>query len=127
MVPEPVEGVFRLMSALYTSAPVPGHQEVEVYPGLVQPTLQRFHPTSQCAPRLEIASNGEPNAASGIPVFLGPRQRHAHVDDLEGQAANVPVGLKYPGQKVRELLFPIADKGVGQPDRPDLALAQVFE
>src|SRR5829696_2042608 len=105
---------------------MPGNQKIEPYLGPVETSLQHLHPVPERTPRLEVAGDGEPDAI-GPSRFPRPREWYAHAHHLEGHSADVAVGLKHPGQEVRDLLTSVADKGVGEPYGPELALAQPLE
>src|SRR5215203_2839249 len=123
---DPVEGASRSVGVPRAPAPMPGNEEIEPYPRPVETAFQHLHPVPERTPRLEVACDGEPDTLRPS-RFPRPRQRHAHANHVQGQAADVAVRLKHPGQEVRQLLPPVADKGVGQLDSPKLALAQPLE
>src|SRR5918998_3479206 len=79
---------------------------------------------------MEVTGDREPDGPAGVrpdPRGTRPRQRGAHVDDLEGQIPYVPVGLQQPREEVRYLLRPVHDEAVGQLYGPDLALPELAD
>src|SRR5215212_4713687 len=83
---EPFEVASRRVLVVLTDAPVPRHHEIQTHVRAVEVTLHHPDPGAERAPGVEVTSDGEPDGAAGVgpdPRGARPRQRGAHVDDLQ--------------------------------------------